>query len=85
MTAPASRHATAVLVAGTVDADPRFNVRKHPDLALGQLSDGLGKVRPRGELVDPLTAHPEHAADLVRSHERNGSMLHSYDYRRTTR
>ena len=62
-----------------------LNVGEHPDLAPGQFDDGLGEVGPRGELVDPLAARAEHAADLVRSHERNGPMPHPYDYRRRTR
>jgi len=80
---PAARSATSL--AGAVNADPRLNVRKHPDLALRQLGDRLGKVGPRGELLDPLAAHTDHVADLVRSHEGNGSILHAYDYRRRTR
>jgi prevent-host-death family protein len=55
--------------AGAAAADPRFDVCQHPDLALGQLRDGFGEVGPRSELVDPLTAHAEQVADLVRSDE----------------
>jgi hypothetical protein len=80
---PAARSTTTS--AGAVDADPRFNVRKHPDLALGQLGDRLGKIGPRGELVNPLAGHAEHVADLVRSHEGKRPILHAYDYRRRTR
>jgi len=76
---------TATPLAGAVNADPRLNFRQHPDLALRQLGDRSGKVGPRGELLDPLATHAEHGTDLVRTHERNGLILHSHDYRRKTR
>jgi hypothetical protein len=64
-------------VAGTVAADPRFDVRQHPNFALGQLGDGFGKVGPLGELVDPLAAYAEQVADLVRSDEVKWAILHT--------
>ena len=73
------------ILTGAVGTDPCVDVRQHPDLPLGELGDGFGKVGPLGELVDPLAADAEQAADLVGSDEAMWSRRHAHDYRRMTR
>ncbi len=69
----------------TVDLHPGLDVLGQPHLALGQIRDGLGKVRTAGDLVRPLTAHTAQAdTDLVCAHEADRLHSHMIDRRRGT-
>jgi hypothetical protein len=67
---PERRSVVRIVDVATVDLHPRLDILGQPDLALGEIGDGLGEVGAARDLVSPLATDPTQAdADLVRTHQ----------------
>nr|BFE68502.1 hypothetical protein GCM10020092_018030 [Actinoplanes digitatis] len=74
-----------VVDVAAVDLHPGLDVLGHPDLALREIGDGRGEVRPARDLVCALATHSAQAdTDLVRTHQSDRLSCHMIDRRRMT-
>ena len=74
-----------IVQVAAVDFHPRLDVLGRPDLALGQVRDGLREIGTAGDLVSTLPADPTQAdTDLMRAHKSNRLHSHEINRRRET-